>query len=114
MDFDNVVICVKSERKYNIHSFWDLRWYLITKIDCFEKRGYKFFHICEMKITFISDLRNMKYKHQLKQPKSMIEWKLIEKLSRNSELIKTLGNTSHPLIRKYKYMFPPEENQDLI
>ena len=56
----------------------------------------------------------MTYKHYLNQPRSMIERKFDEKLSRNPELIKTLRNISHPLIRKYKYMFPPEENQDLI
>ena len=47
----------------------------------------------------------------------MIEWRLNENLSKNPKLIKTLRNISHPIIRKYKYMFPPEdegENQDLI
>ena len=56
----------------------------------------------------------MTYKHYLDQPKSMVQWKLNEKLSRNPELIKTFRNESHPLIRKYKQRFPPEENQDLI
>ena len=60
-----------------------------------------------MKITFISDLRNMTNKHYLNQPKRMIEWKLNEKLSRKPEHIKTVGNISHSLIRKCKYMFPP-------
>ena len=55
-----------------------------------------------MNITFISDLRKMTYEHYLKQPNSMLVWKLNEKLSRNPELIKTLKNESHPLIRKYK------------
>ena len=67
-----------------------------------------------MNIAFITDLKNMTYEHYLNQPKSMIEWKMTEKLSRSPELIKTLRNISHPLIRKYKYMFPPEENQDLF
>ena len=63
-----------------------------------------------MNITFISDLRNMTYQHYISQPKSMLDWKLNEKIStRNPELIKTLRNISHPLIRKYKYMFPPED-----
>ena len=44
----------------------------------------------------------------------MIEGKLNEKLSRNPELMKTFRNISHPLIRNYKFMFPLEENQDLI
>ena len=114
MDFDNIVLCVKSETKYNIPSFWDVRRYLITKIDYFEKQRYKFSHICEMNITFISDHRNMTYKHYLNQPKSMIEWILNEKLSRNPELIKTLRIIFQPLFRKHKYMFPSKENEDLI
>ena len=104
LDFDNTIICVKSERKYNIHSFWDVRRYLITKIDYFERQGYKLFHICEKNITFLSDLRNMTYEHYLKQPKQKIEWVLNKKLHKNPVLIKTLRNISHPLIRKYKYV----------
>ena len=53
LDFDNIIICVKSERKCNIHSFWDLRRHLISKIEYFERQGYKFSHICENNITFI-------------------------------------------------------------
>ena len=44
----------------------------------------------------------------------MIEWKLNEKIFRNPQLIKTLRNISHLLNREYKYMFPPEKNEDLI
>ena len=43
----------------------------------------------------------------------MIEWVFNKKLHKNPELIKSLQNISHPLIGKYKYMFPPEENHDL-
>ena len=71
LDFDKIIICVKSERKYNIQSFWDLSRNLISKIDYFEKQGYKLSNICEMKITFISDLRNMTCKHYLNQHKSI-------------------------------------------
>ena len=73
MNFNNIIICVKSERKYNIHCSWDLRRYLVTNIDSFERQEIKFFHIREMKTTFISNLRNMTYKHYLNKPKSMIE-----------------------------------------
>ena len=114
LDFDKTTICVKSERKCNIQSFWYVRRYSVTKIDFFGKQGDIFSLICELKIFFISDLRNMTNTHYLNQPKSMIEWKLNEKLSRNPEVIKRLRNISHPLIRKYMFMFPPEDNQDLI
>ena len=112
--FEKIIISVKSERKYNIHKFWDVGRYLLAKTEYFGRQGCKFSHICDMKTTFISDFRNWTCRHYLIQPKSMIEWKLNEKLSRNPELIKTFRNISHPLIRKYKYVFPPEENQDLI
>ena len=112
--FDNIIICVKPEKKYNLPSFWDLRRYFITKNDYNERQGYKFSHICEMNIAFISDLRKMTYEHHHKQPKQMIEWVLIKKLHKNAELKDTFRNLSHPLIRKYKSMFPPEENEDLI
>ena len=109
MDFDNNnIICVKSELKYIIQRFWDLRIYLISKIDDFERQGYKFSPICEMKVTFISDIRKMTFEHYLNQPKSMIEWKLNGKLSRNPELIKPPNNRSYPLITK-KICFPQKK-----
>ena len=70
----NFVICVKSERKYNIHNFWDLRKCLLTKIEYFERRGHNFSRIFEMKMTFITDLGNMTYEHYLEQPKHMVQW----------------------------------------
>ena len=57
-----------------------------------------------MNITFITDLWNMTYEHYLNQPKSMLEWKLNAILAKNPELIKILGNSSHPLIRKYQHI----------
>ena len=109
MDFDNAIICFKSEGKYNIHSFWDLRRYLKTKIEHFERQGYQISQICEVKISFILDLRILTGQHFKSQPKSMLEWKLNEKLSRNPELIKTFENISYTLIRKFECMLPPEE-----
>ena len=85
-----IFICVKSDRIYNIHSFWDIRRYLITKIDYFERQGYNFSQICEMKIIFISDLRSRTSELYLKQPKEMIEWVLNKKLQKNPEPIKKI------------------------
>ena len=85
------------------------KWKLIfsdtfAKNKYYQKRGHKFSHISEMNITFITVLRNMTYEHYLIQPKPMVEWILNKKLAKNSELIKTLGNSSHPLIRKYQHI----------
>ena len=90
----------------------DSRRYLKRKIEYFERQGYLFSHVSEMNITFITDLRVMTYEHYLEQPKHMVERNLIEKLAKNPELVNILGNSSHPSSRKYKFMFPPEENQD--
>ena len=55
-----------------------------------------------MNITFITDLRKKTYGHYLEQPKPRLEWILNRKLAKNPELIKILGNSSHPLIRKHQ------------
>ena len=82
----------------------------MTKIDHFSKLGYKFSHISEMIITFITDLRNMTYEHYLKQPKPMIEWVLNKELYKNPKIIKTFRNILHQLIRKNKYIIHSEDD----
>ena len=63
-----------------------------------------------MNITFITNPRCMTYQNYIRQPKSMLEWTLIKKLSTNPELIKNLNRIPHPLIGKYKNMFYNEED----
>ena len=46
----------------------------------------------------------MTYEHYLNQPNSMMEWKLNEILAKKPEIIKILGNSSHPLIGKHQYI----------
>ena len=87
---------------YNVNRYYSLRPYLITKIDYFTRQGYKFSHISEMKITFITNFNNMTFKYYLTQPKSMLEWKLIEKLAKNPMLMSKVGRTFyHPLTYAY-------------
>ena len=38
-----------------------------------------------MSFTFITNLNNIKNEYYLKQPKTMLQWRLIEKLARNSK-----------------------------
>ena len=76
----------------------------LSKIEYFEIYEHIFSHVSEMNITFITDLRCKTYEHYLKQPKHMVEWKLNAILAKNPELIKRLGNSSHPLIRKYQHI----------
>ena len=109
--FEQTTISVKSDR-YSIQVPWDLRRFLLEKISNFERMGYKFSNISDMKISFIALLRNMTYEHYLQRPKSILEWTLIKKLARNPSLIKKFTNSSHPLVRKYKNMFPDDEGED--
>ena len=90
MDFDNTIICVKSERKFNMHNFWDLRSFLVTTIDDFERQECVFSDKFEMNITSLSDLGNISNKHYLKQPKQIIEWVLNKKLHKTHSLSKHL------------------------
>ena len=54
--------------------------------------------------------KNITYEYYLKQSKSMLEWRMNEKLARNPKLIKAFDRTlSHPLIREYSNV----ENQDV-
>ena len=57
-----------------------------------------------MNITFITDLRKLTNEHYLNQPKCMFEWKLKAILAKNPELTKIFGNSSPPVIRKYKHI----------
>ena len=66
-----------------------------------------------MNLTSITNPNNMTYEYYLKQPKSMLEWRLIEKLSRNLNLIKAFDRThSDPLTRE-KCQIDPAEKQNL-
>ena len=103
LHFSDNIVSVKSNKWCNISDSFFLRNFLLSKIKYFERYGHKFSHISEMNITFISDLRNMTYEHYLNQPKSMLEWKLNAILAKNPELRKMLGNSFHPLIRKYQH-----------
>ena len=107
--FEQTTISVKSDR-YSIQIPWGLRSFLLEKITNFERMGYKFSKISDMKISFITLLNNMTYEHYLQRPKSMLEWTLIKKLARDPSLIKNFTNSSHPLIRKYTNMFPDDDD----
>ena len=75
--------------------------YLIKKSQFFGRGGLKLSHICEMNITFRSNLRNKTYKHYRGQPKPMIQWILDKKRYKNLEIIKTLEKMPLPLLKKY-------------
>ena len=102
--FSDTSLVVQFQTWYSVYDSYYSRDYLLSKTKYFERQGHKFSHISEMNITFITDIRNMTYKHCLQQPKSMLKWKLNALLAKNPKLIKIFGNSSHPLIRKYQYI----------
>ena len=102
--FSDTIVSVKSTTWYSVSAGYFLRHFVLSKIQFYVKLEYKISHIFEMNITFISDLRKMTYEHYLIQPKSMLESKLNAILAKNPELIKILGNSSHPIIRKYQHI----------
>ena len=112
LHFSDTIINVKSNRLYIFRNGWNLRDFLFSKISYFERYGHIFSHISEMKITFITVLRNMTYKHYLEQPKHMVEWFFNKILAKNPEHVKMFGNISHLLIRKNHRMILNGEFQD--
>ena len=50
----------------------------------------------------------MTYNHYLQQLKRMIEWKVIQILAKNPHVVKKLGNSLHPMIRKHSDQFIDE------
>ena len=88
---------------YNIHRNYSVRPYLITKIEYFIRHGHRFSHISEMNFAFITEFNNMTFEYYLEQPKSMLDWKLFEKLARNPGLMLENDRTIyHPLTHAYE------------
>ena len=95
--FSDTIVSVEDNPWISFSAGYYLRDSVLSKIKYYEKLGHKFSLLWEMKITYISDLRDSTYEHYLNQPKSMMEWKLNAILAKNPELIKVLGNSCHPL-----------------
>ena len=95
---------------YILQPHYYLRRILISKHEDFTIEGHKFFNVFETSFTFITNLNNITHEDYLKQPKSMLEWRLIEKLDRNFRAIKAFDRTlSHPLIREFFDVDPLEK-----
>ena len=63
-----------------------------------------------MTLTLLTNSKNLTYEYYLKQPKSILQRRLTEKLVRNPKLIKALDRTlSNPLIREYSNVDPLED-----
>ena len=55
----------------------------------------------------ITNSNNITYEYYLKQPKTMLKWRLIEISARNPKLIKAFDRSlSHPPFREYSNVDP--------
>ena len=83
----------------------------MPKIENFTIEGHNSSHFSEMGFTLITNLKNITFEHYLNQPKSMLEWRLIEKLARNPILINAFDRiVSYPLFRGYSNVDPLESH----
>ena len=54
-----------------------------------------------MNLTFRTNFNKMTYENYLKQPKPMLEWRIIEKLAKNPNLAKAIDRIlSHPIVQE--------------
>ena len=97
---------------YNIHRYYSLRRYLITKIEYFKRKGYNFPHISQTNTTFKTGFRIMTYEYYLKQPKSMMEGKLKEKLAGNPKLMQDIYMPIYDPLTHHNFNIKGK-NQDL-
>ena len=105
LHFSDITIDFDSKRTCNCESWKFLKMLLISKIKYFENKRHKFSHISEMNFVFISNLRDLTYNHDIKVPKTMLEWAINIKLAKNPELINSFDRSKyHPLIRKYSHI----------
>ena len=107
--FNDLTYDFKLSRKYNLQPFYYLRKNLMSKSEHFTIEGHKFPHIPELTLTLITNSNNITYEYYLKQTKSMLEWRVNEKVARNPMLIYSFDRTvSHPLVGEYSNVDPLE------
>ena len=86
-------------------TFFNLRRYLLDKIDNFIEKGCIFSHIDEMNISTINDKMFMTYNYYITCPMPAIELKINMNFSKNPHLIKSTNRSHiHPIIQKYSYI----------
>ena len=90
--------------------------YLLIEIEyLYNTEGLELSHICEMKKTFITELRFMTYDHYKDLPKHAVEWNLIGTIHENRNIIRSLQKTPDPVVCEYDcYLYSDSEDEDGI
>ena len=90
---------------YHNATLFNLKTYLLYKVENFTEKGYIISHIDELNITTISDRMFMTHNYYITRPMPAVELKLNMNISKNPHIIKSLNRShSHPLIQKYSYI----------
>ena len=90
---NNIIVNLEINNHYNIEN------YLSIYLKSCENAGYKFKNIKHMIINITSCICNIRYKHYIDKPMSMLERCIKYIITKNPQLINQ--NHNHPLIRKY-------------
>ena len=101
MQFNNNIIAnIEINNDYN-SDYINIEKYLSLYLNSCQNAGYNFSNINHMLINFITCKCNIKYKHYVDKPMSMLERRINYIIAKNPCLIK---ETNHPLIRKYPHI----------
>ena len=95
---DNIIAILEITNHYNT-DYINIEKYLTMYLKSCENAGYKMDNINLMIINITSCICNIRYKHYIDKPMSMLERRIIYIVTKNPELINQ--NHNHPLIRKY-------------
>ena len=95
---DNIIANLEINNHYNT-DYINIENYLSMYLKSCENAGYKFNNINHMIINITSCICNIRYKHYIDKPMSMLQRRINYIVTKNPELINK--NHNHPLIRKY-------------
>ena len=95
---DNIIANLEITNHYNT-DYINIENYLSMYLKSCENSGYKINNINHMIINITSCICNIRYKHYIDKPMSMLERRINYIISKNPQLINK--NHNHPLIRKF-------------
>ena len=99
MQFNNNIIAnLEINNHYNT-DYVNIENYLSLYLNSCQRAGYKIDNINHIIINIVSCICNIKYKHYIDKPMSMLERRINYIITKNPQLINQ--NHNHPLIRKY-------------
>ena len=95
---NNIIANLEINNHHNT-DYVNIENYLSGYLRACENAGYKMNNIDHMIINITSCICNIRYKHYIDKPMSMLERRINYIISKNPQLINQ--NHNHPLIRKY-------------